>query len=33
MLFYQIILYKIDFSATVIQCLELMYLAYREYYF
>ena len=33
MLFYQIILYKIDFGAAIIQCLELTYLAYREYYF
>ena len=33
MLFYQIVLYEINFGATVIQCLELMYLAYREYYF
>ena len=33
MLFYQIVLYKIDFGAAVIQCLELTYLAYREYYF
>ena len=33
MLFYQIILYKINFSAAIIQCLELIYLAYREYYF
>ena len=33
MLFYQIILYKIDFGATIIQCLELIYFAYREYYF
>jgi len=30
MLFYQIISYKIDFSATIIQHLELTYLAYRE---
>ena len=31
-LFYQIVSYKIDFSATIIQCLELAYLTYREYY-
>ena len=33
MLFYQIILYKINFSAAIIQYLELIYFAYREYYF
>jgi len=33
MLFYQIVLYEIDFGAAVIQCLELTYLAHREYHF
>ena len=33
MFFYQIVLYEIDFGTTIIQCLELAYFAYREYYF
>ena len=33
MLFCQVVPYKVDFGATVIQYLELPYLTGREYYF